>query len=122
MNSTEPAGKIPWPVWRLSLVLCFGAFAGQLDTSLVNVGLDTIRLDLGAGLATVQWVASAYLVALAVSLPLCGWLGRRIGVRTLWLWSLAAFTVVSGLCGLAPNAGWLIALRVLQGLAAGLLV
>ncbi|NUR57195.1 MAG: DHA2 family efflux MFS transporter permease subunit [Catenulispora sp.] len=114
--------RIPWPVWRLALVIVFGAFASGLDASLTGVGLDTIGQDLHAGLAEVQWVATAYLVALAVSLPLCGWLGRRLGPGRLWLAALLAFTVASGLCAAAPNAGWLIALRVVQGLAAGLLV
>jgi EmrB/QacA subfamily drug resistance transporter len=109
-------------VRHLALVIVFGAFATQLDTSIVNVGLDTIGRDLDAPLATIQWVATAYLLALAVALPACGWLGRRFGVGRVWLACLAAFTVASGLCALAPTAEWLIVLRILQGLAAGLLV
>lgn len=114
--------RIPWPTWRIALVIVFGAFVSMLDTSLVNVGLDAIRTDLGATLDEVQWVSSAYLIALAVSLPLCGWLGRKIGVGRLWLAAFAAFTVASGLCALAGDIGWLIAARVVQGIAAGLLV
>ncbi|HJQ46666.1 MAG TPA: MDR family MFS transporter [Amycolatopsis sp.] len=114
--------RIPWPVWRVALVIVFGAFVSMLDTSLVNVGLDSISGDLGASLTDVQWVAGAYLIALAVSLPLCGWLGRKIGVGRLWLAAFSAFTVASGLCALAGNLGWLVLLRVLQGIAAGLLV
>ena len=113
--------RIPWPVWRVALVIVFGAFVGMLDTSLVNVGLDRIGRDLSASLDDAQWVSTGYLIALAVSLPLCGWLGRRIGVGRLWLGAFAAFTVASGMCALAGNIGWLIALRVVQGLAAGLL-
>ncbi|HVW42559.1 MAG TPA: MDR family MFS transporter [Amycolatopsis sp.] len=114
--------RIPWAVWRVSLVLVFGAFVSMLDTSLVNVGLDSIGTDLGARLDDVQWVAGAYLIALAVSLPLCGWLGRKVGVGRLWLAAFSTFTVASGLCALAGNLGWLVVLRVLQGIAAGLLV
>ncbi|TNC28228.1 DHA2 family efflux MFS transporter permease subunit [Amycolatopsis alkalitolerans] len=114
--------RIPWPTWRLALVIVFGAVASMLDTSLVNVGLDAIRTDLGASLDQVQWVSSAYLIALAVSLPVCGWLGRKFGVGRLWLAAFAAFTVASGLCALAGDLGWLVAARVVQGLAAGLLV
>jgi EmrB/QacA subfamily drug resistance transporter len=114
--------RIPWPVWRLALVIVFGAFLSGLDTSVVNVGLDVIARDLGADLAQAQWIANGYLLAFAVSLPACGWLGRRVGVTRLWTGALAAFTVASGLCALAPDARWLIALRVVQGLAAGLLI
>jgi EmrB/QacA subfamily drug resistance transporter len=123
-RATAPpaTAAIPWQVWRFALVVAFGAFMSQLDTSVVNVGLDTIATDLGAGLADVQWVANGYLIALALSLPACGWLGRRFGVGRLWLVSLSGFTVTSGLCALAPDAGWLVALRVGQGLTAGLLL
>ncbi|HEX4444246.1 MAG TPA: DHA2 family efflux MFS transporter permease subunit [Galbitalea sp.] len=103
-------------------VVVFGAVMGMLDTSLVNIGLRTIGNDLHAGLDAVQWVASAYLLALAVALPICSWLGRRVGVARLWLGALVAFTIVSALCALAPDVGVLIALRVLQGLAAGFLI
>jgi EmrB/QacA subfamily drug resistance transporter len=108
--------------WGIALIVAFGAFMSQLDTSVVSVGLETIAGDLRADLADAQWVANGYLLALAVSLPACGWLGRRVGVTRLWLGALAAFTISSALCALAGNLGWLIALRAVQGLAAGLLI
>lgn len=113
---------VDWPVWRLCWVIVFGAFAAHLDGSLVNIGLDIIGRDLHAGLAEVQWVASGYLLALAVSLPLTGWLSRRIGAGRLWLAALAAFTVASVLCAAAPTIELLIGLRIVQGLAGGLLL
>jgi EmrB/QacA subfamily drug resistance transporter len=113
---------ISWPVWRLAGVIVFGAFASGLDASLANIGLDTIGANLHAPLARTQWVASGYLVALAVSLPLAGWLGRKRGVGRLWLTALASFTVASGLCAVAPTIETLILMRVVQGLAGGLLI
>ncbi|HEY4460611.1 MAG TPA: DHA2 family efflux MFS transporter permease subunit, partial [Pseudonocardiaceae bacterium] len=65
---------------------------------------------------------TGYVVAMAVSLPLCGWLSRRIGAGRLWLSGLAAFTVASGLCATATGLVWLVVLRIVQGLAAGLLI
>ncbi|MBO0874703.1 MAG: DHA2 family efflux MFS transporter permease subunit [Pseudonocardia sp.] len=94
----------------------------QLDTSVVNVGLETVAHDLHAGLARTQWVANGYLLALAVSLPACGWLTRGVGPSRLWLGALAGFTASSALCALAGSLEWLIGLRVLQGLSAGLLI
>jgi EmrB/QacA subfamily drug resistance transporter len=114
--------SIPWSSWRLAMVIAFGAFMSGLDASVVNVGLARIAHDLDAGIGDAQWVANGYLLALGVSLPACGWLGRRVGVGRLWLWSLAAFTLASGLCALPRDVGWLIALRVVQGLSAGLLI
>jgi EmrB/QacA subfamily drug resistance transporter len=121
-----PAGRrdagLGWPVWRLALVIVFGAFASGLDASIVTIGLPAIGRDLRAALPETQWVATAYLLALAVSLPLAGWLGRRIGVGRLWLAALAAFTAASVLCAAAPTLAALIALRAAQGLAGGLLI
>ena len=113
---------IGWQTWRVCWVIVFGAFASGLDASVVNIGLDAISRDLHSDLAVTQWVASGYLLALALSLPLTGWLGRRFGVGRVWLTALTAFTVASGLCAVASNVGVLIAFRVVQGLAGGLLI
>ncbi|RVW10862.1 DHA2 family efflux MFS transporter permease subunit [Prescottella agglutinans] len=103
-------------------MIVLGAFASGLDASIVNVGLDSISRSLGSSLAATQWVASGYLLALAVSLPLAGWLAHRYGSRRLWLASLAAFTVASIGCAAAPTLEFLIVARVLQGFAGGVLI
>jgi EmrB/QacA subfamily drug resistance transporter len=106
----------------LALVIVFGAFASGLDASIVTIGLPAIGRDLRAALPATQWVVTGYLLALAVSLPLAAWLGRRVGVGRLWLAALAAFTVASVLCAAAPGLAALIVLRIAQGLAGGLLI
>jgi EmrB/QacA subfamily drug resistance transporter len=116
------APEISAETWRLAWVIAFGAFAGGLDISIVNIALNTIRYSFHTSLSDAQWISSGYLLALAVSLPACAWLGRRIGVGRLWLGSLVCFIIISALCAAAPTIGVLIGLRVLQGLAAGLLV
>jgi EmrB/QacA subfamily drug resistance transporter len=113
---------IPAAVWRLAVVIVFGAFMSTLDTSVVNVGLDRMAHSLDAPLSTAQWVASGYLLALAAVMPLTGWLTRRLGARPVWLAALASFTVISGGCALAGNMSELIVLRILQGIAGGMLV
>lgn len=113
---------IPAKVWGVAAVITFGAFMSGLDTSLVNVGLDTIGRDLHASLVATQWITSAYLLALSGALPASGWLSRRVGAGRLWLWSLAGFTIASGLCALAPSIDLLVVCRVGQGIAGGLLV
>lgn len=107
--TTTTDEAISWQTWRICWVIVFGAFASGLDASVVNIGLDTINRDLHSNLALTQWVASGYLLALALSLPLTGWLGRRFGAGRVWLAALAAFTVASGLCAIASNIGVLIA-------------
>jgi MFS family permease len=70
----------------------------------------------------VQWVASGYLVALAISLPAVARLGSRFGYGRVWAASLAAFVVASALCALAPEPLSLIGARLVQGPAGGLMV
>ncbi len=116
------SGGIPREVWRVAFVIVFGAFMAGLDTSLVNVGLQTMTRSLHGSLAEAQWVGSSYLVALAAALPLCGWLGKRIGPARVWMFALAGFTAASVACAAAASLRMLIVCRVLQGIAGGLLV
>ncbi|HEY2483138.1 MAG TPA: MFS transporter, partial [Caulobacteraceae bacterium] len=93
----------------------------QLDATVVNVSLAPLAADLHVSLSAIQWVTSGYLLALALMLPLNGWLVDRIGAKALYLWCFAAFTLCSALCGLAWSANSLIAFRILQGMSGGLL-
>ena len=113
---------VPAKVWRLAAVIAFGGVMAGLDTSVANVGLEAIARDLRAELGAVQWVSTGFLIALAAALPACGWLSRRFGGGRVWLAALAAFTVASALCAAAQSVEVLIAFRVVQGIAGGLLV
>lgn len=113
---------VPGRVWRVAIVVVVGAFMTQLDSALVNIGLATLSRDLHTTLVVAQWSVSAYLLALVIGLPLCGWLSRRVGAGRLWMWALLVFTVASLLCAVAPTIGLLIAFRALQGIAGGLLL
>jgi EmrB/QacA subfamily drug resistance transporter len=108
-------------IWKISAVAVIGSFMAQLDASVVNVSLSSLGMELHASLSAIQWVTSGYLLALALMLPLNGWLVDRIGAKALYLWGFAVFTLSSTLCGLAWSASALIAFRVLQGMSGGLL-
>ena len=103
-------------------VVTVGLLMAVLDTTIVNVGLETLSRDLGVGLGTIQWVSTGYLLSLAAVIPLSGWVTERFGSKPAWLASIALFAVGSGLCALATTAGQLIAFRVLQGLGGGMLL
>ncbi|MDT7777415.1 MAG: hypothetical protein QOC67_6339, partial [Pseudonocardiales bacterium] len=67
--------------WMVPLVvLIFGMFMSVLDTSIVNVAIPTIQKDFGAATDDIQWIATAYTLALGVIVPLSGWLGDRLGM------------------------------------------
>src|SRR3954464_8218628 len=93
-----------------------------LDTTIVNVALDTLSRDLDAPLMTVQWVSTGYLLSLAAVIPLSGWITERFGSKRTWIASIALFAIGSGMCALASSAGELIFFRVLQGLGGGMLL
>lgn len=116
------APPLPRTVWVASGVMALGGFLGNMDGSIVAVGLESMRLDLGVSLIEIQWVATAFLLGLSAALPLTPWLVRKLGAGRLWLWALAAFLLTSVACALAPDAGTLIAFRALQGMATGVMV
>jgi MFS family permease len=95
-----------------------GLLMDLIDASIVNVALPTIRVDLSATGAALEWVVSAYLLAFASALVTTGRLGDRFGRKRLFLVGVACFGLGSLGCGLAQNAAELIACRVVQGLAA----
>jgi len=107
---------------RLSAVVILGVTMTILDTTIVNVAIRTLGRDFHASVATIQWVATAYLLALSLVIPLSGWAVERFGVRRLWFGSLILFIAGSVLSGAAWSAGSLIAFRILQGAAAGMMM
>src|SRR3954467_2405736 len=115
-------GVLPKDVRPIAIVVVVGAIMSILDATIVNVALQTLRADLGVPLSEIQWVSTAYLLALSAVIPLTGWMAERFGPRTVWMSSVAGFVVTSGLCGLAWSAGSLIVFRVMQGLAGGMIM
>src|SRR6202050_631748 len=107
--------------WKITSVAVIGSFLSQLDATVVNVSLSTLAVELHSSLTAIQWVTSGYLLALALMLPLTGWLVERIGAKALYLWCFSAFTLSSALCGIAWSAKALIGFRILQGMSCGLM-
>jgi EmrB/QacA subfamily drug resistance transporter len=93
-----------------------------LDTTIVTVAIETLGRDLHASLSTISWVSTAYLLAMAVVIPLTGWAVERFGATRMWLTCLALFLAGSALCGAAWSAGSLIAFRALQGFGGGMIM
>jgi EmrB/QacA subfamily drug resistance transporter len=108
-------------VWKVAAVVFLGPFMSQMDSTVVNVSLSTIRQELRSNIASAQWIISGYLLALALMLPLNGWLVDRLGAKRLYLGCFSAFTLASLLCGAARTMDELICARIIQGIAGGLL-
>ncbi|OEV16159.1 drug resistance protein [Streptomyces nanshensis] len=97
-----------------------GAFLAQLDTTIVNVSLADTSARFGP-IAQVQWIVTAYLLALVALMPAAGWLASRFGPRRTFLVSLAVFALGSAACALSSTLPELVAARGLSGAAAGVL-
>jgi MFS family permease len=107
--------------WFAVGTVCFGAFMGQLDASVVTVAFPALQRQFGTGLAAVQWVSLAYLLALTTLLVPAGRWSDRAGRKLLYLYGFVVFAAASAGCGLATSIGMLIALRLVQAVGAAML-
>lgn len=112
---------LPPNIWKVVSVAILGAFLALLNTTVVSVSLSSLAKEFGSTLEQIQWATSAYLLAIAMVLPLTGWLVQRMGIRRLYVSCFVAFLLTSLLCGFAESTRWLVLFRVLQGLSAGML-
>lgn len=127
-RAPEAPGADTGPL-RANFVLAatvLGSSMAFIDGSVVNIALPAIQRDLAvpgaAGLAAMQWVVNAYLLALGSLVLLGGALGDRFGRRKAFIGGIGIFTLASVFCGLAPGTASLIASRAVQGIGAALLV
>jgi EmrB/QacA subfamily drug resistance transporter len=108
--------------WVLPLsVLIVGSFMSVLDSSIVNVAVPRIQVDLSADPKNVEWIVTGYTLALGIVVPLTGWLGMRIGQTRLYILSMIGFSFASALCGIAGNLDEMIFFRVVQAIPGGIL-
>lgn len=105
--------------WTIVAVISIATFMTVLDASIANVALAHIAGNLSASYDEATWVITSFLIANAIIIPISGWLADVIGRKRYYMISVAIFTGASLLCGMAPNLGFLIAARILQGLGGG---
>jgi EmrB/QacA subfamily drug resistance transporter len=123
MTSTDAKSFTLGPeLQRTSTVVVLGSIMSILDTTIVAVALATLGRDFHVSVTTIQWVATGYLLALALVTPVSGWAVDRFGAKRIWMISITLFVIGSSLCGLAWSADSLIFFRVLQGIGGGMLL
>ena len=107
--------------WFAVGTVCFGAFMGQLDASVVTVAFPALQRQFGTGLAGVQWVSLGYLLALVALLVPAGRWSDRAGRKLCYLAGFVVFAAASAACGLAGSLPVLIGLRLVQAAGAAML-
>jgi EmrB/QacA subfamily drug resistance transporter len=121
-DTAAPAKMFDRALIGVSVVVVLGTIMSILDTTIVNVAINTLARDFNTSLSTIQWVSTGYMLALATVIPLTGWAADRFGTKRLYMVSIGLFIAGSALSGAAWSAESLIAFRVLQGLGGGMIM
>ncbi len=108
-------------MWGVLGVLIIGTFISVLNSSLINIALPKMMAVFSVDLVSIQWVVTAYTIALGAVIPLSGYLSDVMGSKKLYIWALGLFTLGTLLCGMAWSNNSMIAFRVIQGIGGGLI-
>jgi EmrB/QacA subfamily drug resistance transporter len=117
-----PKEKLDPAMLKVALILVFGALAPLFDSTMINVAIKTLTLDLQSSVSVIQWVVTGYVLTMGMAVPVSGWAVNHYGGKKVYMFSLAVFLGGSVLCSLAWNTGSLIGFRLLQGVGAGILI
>ena len=121
VTADDPAGVGPARPFIVVSVM-IAAVMNSLDTTIANVALPHIQGSVSASADQITWVLTSYIVASAIMTPMTGWLAARFGVKSVFMTSIAGFTLASALCGIANNLQEIVGFRLLQGLCGAALV
>lgn len=121
-SAAAPPERADVSAWLAVAAGSLGALMATLDISIVNSSLPTIQGEIGATGTEGTWIATAYLVAEIIIIPLSAWLERLFGLRTFLLIAVTLFTAFSIVCGISTNLTMMIIGRVGQGFTGGALV
>ena len=105
----------------VGVVFVSSLFMTVMDVTVVNVAIPTISREFHAPISSVQWVATGYLLSLAMWIPASGWIGDRFGTKRVLLGAIAIFILGSAWCAAAHNMTELTAARVFQGVGGGMM-
>ena len=121
-ESVDESGATGHPKrWAILAVLALAVFITILDSTIVNIALPSLTVDLGASTRQLQWIVDAYLLVFAGLLLAAGGLGDRYGRRRMLVGGLVTFGITSALAGSAGSAETLIATRALMGIGAAMI-
>ncbi|MQA95201.1 MAG: DHA2 family efflux MFS transporter permease subunit [Streptosporangiales bacterium] len=106
----------------LAMVVVLGTLLTTFNGTSMNVAVRTLGAEFGVSISTIQWILTGYFLAFAAVVPVTGWAGERFGAKRVWLGGVVLFVVASALSGASWSAGALITFRILEGVAAGVVV
>ena len=113
-----PAG----PIWLIPLVVASALFMENMDSTVIATSLPAIAADLGEDPVILKLAFTAYLLSLAVFIPVSGWCADRFGARRIFQLAIVVFSIASILCAMAGNLAELVSARALQGVGGAMMV
>ena len=114
--------KLPKGIISIAWILVFAALPPMLDSTIVNIAVNNLAKVFSVTLDVTQWVVTGYVLALGIAVPFSGWLMRRFDGKKVYMSAMGLFLIGSLLCGLAWDVHSLIAFRMLQGFASGIMI
>jgi EmrB/QacA subfamily drug resistance transporter len=121
-HTSSDAPALDAALMRTALVVVLGSIMTILDTTIVAVALDTLGRSFKTSVATIQWVSTGYLLALAIAIPATSWMVNTFGAKRAWMTSVLLFIVGSALCGFAWSPTSIVIFRILQGAGGGMVL
>ena len=106
----------------ITVSIMLATFMQGVDTTIANVALPHMQGSFSAAQDQIAWVVTSYIVAAAIMTPLTGWLAGRLGIKYVFFFSVAGFTLASALCGVATSLTQMVIYRLLQGVCGAALV
>lgn len=115
------SNKLPKEVLSAAWAIALGAIAPMLDSTMVNIAIDQLTKNFHTTLGTIQWAITGYVLALAIAVPIAGWLMNRFDGKKIFIAAVILFGFTSVLAGISWNVTSFIVFRLLQGFAAGII-
>jgi DHA2 family multidrug resistance protein len=109
------------PLFLITTTVMLGMIMAIIDSTIVNVALNNMAGNLGASTDEIAWVATGYILANVIVMPLNGWLTAQLGRKYFYAGSIAIFTLASLMCGLSHSLTEIVIWRVVQGIGGGAL-
>ncbi|QBK13292.1 DHA2 family efflux MFS transporter permease subunit [Thermoactinomyces vulgaris] len=114
--------KLPKGLLSIAWILVLGALPPMLDSTIVNIAVNDLAKVFSASFVVTQWVVTGYVLALGMAVPFSGWLMQKYDGKKVYMYALGLFLISSLLSGFAWNIESLIAFRMLQGIASGIII
>ncbi len=112
---------LPKDILAAAWAIALGAIAPMLDSTMVNIAIDTLIYEFNTTLDIIQWSITGYVLALAMAVPVSGWLMNKYNGKKIYIGSIISFGVISIFIGISWNVSLFILFRLVQGFSAGII-